>query len=110
MIINLINTQLKVMEAQATIMSEATESDMKTAVYFAGKAAGFRLLNDASLEKTVVSRDYAQAFAIQHRNDPTDPLKYQYFEGIAAASCEVLGLRISHKSGTHRHVFRETDH
>jgi hypothetical protein len=88
----IINTHIKIMAAQAAILSESTETDPKTSVYFEGKKAGFEMLQDKNETQVVFARDHAQAEAIRHRTELSDLLKYQYFEGIAAAATEVLGL------------------
>ncbi len=89
----LINAQIQIMAAQAAIFSKETSSDWHTSIYFKGKSAGFEMFLDAGIEVVRVGRDHAQAEASRHRVD-NDPRKYQYFEGIAAAATEVLGLHL----------------
>ena len=89
---NIIITQIKIMAAQAAIMSDSTEADPKTSAYFEGKKAGFEILLNKNETQTFFTRDHAQTEAMRHRTELNDPLKYQYFEGIAAAASDTLVL------------------
>jgi hypothetical protein len=89
----LISAQIQIMAAQAAIFSKETNSDWHTSIYFKGKTAGFEMFLDAEIEVVRRGRDHAQAEALRERAK-NDLNKYQYFEGIAAAAAEVLGLHL----------------
>ena len=93
MIIN----QLRLMAAQAAVLSELTEPDLKTAVFFEGKKSGFEVLQDKNEYQVVIVRDLAQSEAVRHLTEQSDLLKYQYFCGILAAANEVMGLHIMNR-------------
>jgi hypothetical protein len=89
-----IHTKIRKLAANAFSFGEDTFTDWPTSVYFEGKAQGFQMLIDSGVDESLRVRDLAQAESIRHWRAAKDPLKYQFFDGIAAAATEVIGLHL----------------